>query len=70
MKTEISMNEMAMVSGGTVNKNPTPGNVGIDGIINGSNYDAVAQVIADILNGDDQRSRGVDNSRDIYDCVI
>ena len=67
---EIRLDEMSMVTGGTVNKNPTPGNPGIDGIINGKNYDAVAQAIADILNGDNVRTRRVDDSRDIYDCVI
>ena len=69
-RMEIRLDEMSMVTGGTVNKNPTPGNPGIDGIINGKNYDAVAQAIADILNGDDVRTRRVDDSRDIYDCVI
>ena len=69
-RMEIRLDEMSMVTGGTVNKNPTPGNPGIDGIINGKNYDAVAQAIADILNGDNVRTRQVDDSRDIYDCVI
>ena len=66
---ELNLDQMALAAGGTVNKNPTPGNVGIDGIINGQNYDAIAQAIADWLNGDDVRTRQVE-SRDIYDCEI
>ena len=42
----------------------------IDDIINGKNYDAIAQMIADYLNGDDVRTREVDNNVDIYDCEI
>ncbi|MBQ8137501.1 MAG: hypothetical protein IJ174_08725 [Clostridia bacterium] len=71
MKTEMELNleELEMANGGTVNKNPTPGNVGIDLIINGKNYDALAQAIANILNGDNVRTRNV-QQRDIYDCKI
>jgi len=68
--TEIRIDDMTMFIGGTVNKNPTPGNPGIDVIINGKNYDAIAQYIADILNGDNVRTRKVDNDLDIYDCII
>jgi hypothetical protein len=43
---------------------------GIDGIINGKNYDAIAQWIANWLNGDNKRSRKVNNNVDIYDTEI
>ena len=68
---ELNLNQMAGITGGKINKNPDPGKMdpGIDGIINGQNYDAIAQAIADWLNGDDVRTRQVE-SRDIYDCEI
>jgi hypothetical protein len=67
---ELDMNMMGAVTGGTVNKNPTPGNPGIDIIINGDNYDTIAQAIANWLNGDDVRTRKINNDVDIYDCDI
>ena len=69
---EIEMTELARVTGGQVNKNPNPGKMdpGIDQIINGKNYDAVAQKIADWLNGDTERTRPIDNSQDINDFII
>ena len=70
--TEMEINELEMVNGGTVNKNPNPGKLdnGIDGILNGKTYDRIAQMIADRLNGDDVRKRKVDNSQDINDYEI
>ena len=68
---EIPMEMLDQVTGGTVNKNPTPSNPGgIDQIINGKNYDAIAQKIADWLNGDDVRTRPIDNTQDINDYII
>ena len=71
-ETELNLNQMVRITGGTNNKNPNPGKMdpGIDGIINGKNYDAIAQLIADWLNGDDNRSRNVNNDVDIYDTAI
>ena len=68
---ELNLNQMAQITGG-VNNNPNPGKMdpGIDGIINGENYNAVAQAIADWLNGDNNRSRNVNNDVDIYDTAI
>ena len=72
----VSMNrcekEMELVSGGRVTLNPTPGKMdtGIDLILNGKNYDALAQWVADHLNPDIPRTRQVDNSQDIYDYRI
>ena len=70
-ETELNMNQMVKITGGT-NNNPNPDKMdpGIDGIINGPNYDAIAQAIADWLNGDDKRSRNVNNNVDIYDTAI
>ena len=70
-ETELNLNQMAQITGG-VNNNPNPDKMdpGIDGIINGPNYDAVAQAIADWLNGDDTRTRNVNNDVDIYDTAI
>ena len=67
---ELNLNQVGQITGGS--NNPTPGNMdpGIDGIINGKNYDYIAQLIADILNGDDNRSRKVNNDVDIYDTAI
>ena len=67
---ELNLNQMGQITGGS--NNPTPGNKdpGIDGIINGKNYDYIAQLIADILNGDYNRSRKVNNDVDIYDTAI
>ena len=67
---ELNLNQMGQITGGS--SNPTPGNMdpGIDGIINGKNYDFIARLIADILNGDDNRSRKVNNDVDIYDTAI
>ena len=69
---ELNMNQMGQITGGTNNKNPNPGKMdpGIDQIINGDNYNAIAQAIADWLNGDDERSRNVNNDVDIYDTAI
>ena len=70
----IVLTDLDMVAGGTANKNPNPSTGSIDGmidnVINGKNYDAIAQAIADYLNGDDVRTRQVDNNVDIYDCEI
>ena len=51
---------------------PESDNIGgaIDDMINGENYDALAQIIADYLNGDNVRTRQIDNNVDIYDCEI
>ena len=70
-RTEMNMNELEQITGG-VNNNPNPDKMdpGIDGIINGKNYDAIAQKIADWLNGDNDRSRNVNNNVDIYDIDI
>ena len=71
---ELIPDEIQMVAGGTANKNPNPSGGSVDGmidsVINGKNYDAIAQRIADYLNGDDVRTRYVDNNVDIYDCEI
>ena len=67
---ELNLPELEGVTGGKINSNPTPGNPGIDGIITGKYYDAIAQAIANWLNGDDQRTRWVNNRVDIYDCDI
>ena len=69
---EISKEMLEQAAGGTVNKNPTPTNTtGIaDQVINGKNYDALAQLIADWLNGDDVRTRAIDNTQDINDYMI
>ena len=71
-ETELNLNQMVRITGGTTNKNPNPDKMdpGIDVIINGPNYDAIAQKIADWLNGDDNRSRNVNNDVDIYDTAI
>ena len=70
-ETELNLNQMVRITGG-VNNNPNPDKMdpGIDGIINGENYDAIAQEIADWLNGDNERSRNVNNNVDIYDIEI
>ena len=72
--SQIEINEELLdrVTGGTVNKNPNPKNTTsvMDQTINGKNYDALAQMIADWLNGDDVRTRKIDNNQDIYDCII
>ena len=69
---ELIPDLMVWITGGTNNKNPNPGKMdpGIDGIINGPNYDAIAQKIADWLNGDNNRSRNVNNDVDIFDTDI
>lgn len=68
---ELKAKQMNNVAGGTVNKDLKPDNVGwIDQTINGKNYDAIAQYIANILNGDDVRTREVNANVDIYDCEL
>ena len=68
---ELKAKQMNNVAGGTVNKDAKPDNVGwIDQTINGKNYDAIAQYIANILNGDDVRTREVNANVDIYDCEL
>lgn len=70
-KTELKARQMNNVTGGTVNKDPNPNTVGwIDQTINGKKYDAIAQYIANILNGDDVRTREVNANVDIYDCEL
>ena len=70
-RTEMNMNELEQITGG-VNNNPNPDKMdpGIDGIINGKNYDLIAQLIADWLNGDNNRTRNVNNDINIYDTEI
>ena len=72
VQTEISEELLDRVTGGTVNKNPTPKNTTsiVDQTVNGKNYDAIAQKIADWLNGDDVRTRPIDNTQDINDYMI
>ena len=75
MKTyemELNLNQMVQITGGKTNKNSTPDKLdsGIDLIINGKNYDLIAQWIANWLNGDNTRSRRVNNDVDIYDTDI
>ena len=67
----MNMNELEQITGG-VNNNPNPDKMdpGIDGIINGKNYDLIAQLIADWLNGDNNRTRKVNNDINIYDTDI
>ena len=71
---KINEEELEKVAGGTVNDNlqPVSDSFGgmVDDMINGKNYDAIAQAIADYLNGDDVRTRQIDNNVDIYDCEI
>ena len=71
-KMELNIMELEGIRGGITHKNPTPDRIdrGIDQILNGRNYDALAQIIADWLNGDLNRSSLVDNSVDIYDTDI
>lgn len=68
----IENERLLEVTGGTVNKNPSPTTIGwiIDQCINGKAYDAIAQYIANWLNGNDVRSREVKTDVDIYDCEI
>ena len=70
--TEMNILQLEAVCGGKNNKNPTLDrpDAAIDSIVNGKNYDYIAQKIADWLNGDDTRSRGVNNSMNIYDVDI
>ena len=70
-RTELNMNQLERITGG-VNNNPNPNKMdpGIDGIINGKNYDLIAQLIADWLNGDNNRTRKVNNDINIYDTDI
>ena len=70
-RTELNMNQLEQITGG-VNNNPNPDKMdpGIDGIINGKNYDLIAQLIADWLNGDNNRTRNVNNDINIYDTEI
>ena len=68
---ELKAKQMNNVAGGTVNKGLKPDNVGwIDQTINGKKYDAIAQYSANILNGDDVRTREVNANVDIYDCEL
>ena len=69
---EIRMNQLGRAAGGTVNKNPSakdPGSI-VDITINGENYDALAQVIANKLCPPKPRNRGVINGQDINDVAI
>ena len=69
---ELNAMQIEAVCGGTTNKNPTPSKLDapIDSILNGKNYDAIAQKIADWLNGDNTRTRNVNEKQDIYDTAI
>ena len=69
---EMDLENLELVTGGTVNKNPNPGKLdnGIDQILNGQSYDALAEKIAKMLNPAESRTRKVNNDVDIYDCDI
>ncbi len=68
----LNEEELSLVTGGKVNKNVDPGNLtrGVDIVINGKNYDALAQRIADFLCPPSPRTRKVNNDVDINDCDI
>ncbi len=70
--TAICEELLDRAAGGAVNNNPSPANMTgiVDETINGRNYDAIAQMIADWLNGYDVRTRIVDNSQNIYDFIV
>lgn len=70
-KRRLTAEQLDAATGGTANKNPNPGKIdnGLDNIINGDTYDAIAQQVADWINGDDERTRDVCN-RDINDYII
>ncbi|MCQ2535522.1 MAG: hypothetical protein MJ110_00975 [Lachnospiraceae bacterium] len=79
MSTLIEINDAALnnVTGGTVNKNPTPGKINdMDSMFNGKNYDQIASLIAAWLSRNDsntpycKRTRNVNNNVDIYDISI
>ena len=69
--SEIAFEQLGMVAGGGVNDNYTPDSIGdgYDDMINGETYDAIAQKIADWLNGDDVRTREI-STRDVNDYII
>ena len=72
MKTntmELNTSQMEKIFGGG---NPTPNNLDapVDEILNGKNYNWIAQMIANWLNGDNNRTRNVNNDVDIYDTAI
>ena len=66
---ELNTSQLEMIFGGG---NPTPSKLDapVDEVLNGKNYDWIAQLIADWLNGDNSRSRSVNNDVDIYDTAI
>lgn len=65
--------ELNQVAGGTVNDNMTPDGPDIDDIINGPNYEYVADLLAGLLSRNNPnssyttRTRGVNNNVNIYD---
>ncbi len=72
MKYEMNSDMLSAVNGGKVNKNIDPKSITnwVDSTINGKEYDALAQIIADALNPKQERIRPVNNNVDIYDCAI
>ena len=69
----LKPDEMSRVPGGKDHSgNYNPGNIGggIDKLINGKNYEAVAVAIVKKIQPDPPRTRNVDNSVDIDDCDI
>ena len=67
---ELNASQMEKVFGGGGNPTPNKLDAPVDEILNGKNYNWIAQRIADWLNGDNNRSRNVNNDVDIYDTAI
>ena len=72
MIKEMNVMQMEEITGGVTHKNPTPSKLDapIDGILNGPFYDMIAQMFADWANGDNVRTRKVNNETDIHDIGI
>ncbi len=72
MKYELNSDLLSAVNGGKVNKNIDPNSINgwVDSTINGREYDALAQRIADRLNPKQDRIRPVNNAVNIFDCGI
>lgn len=60
---KMSDSDLEKLSGGSVSPSPFR----IDDIFNGKNYNWLAEWI---VNGGKERTRKVDNKKDIYDCDI
>jgi hypothetical protein len=70
MAKELNIEDMGMIAGGKVNPNGDGKGINIDKIINGKNYEKIAEWVMRLLKLYPDRKRAVQNDVDINDVDL